>query len=105
MSITVAIPGQTSHLTLDLDHFRARILQDALTEATADYWEQRARDFEAAAPKIGEYHGCATRDELNEAWTRCHATAATCRAHVQLIREGKPEDINADVRDVLAEVA
>ena len=85
-------------------HLAARVLQDALIEATADYWEQRARDFEAAAPKLGEYHGNATRDELNEAWTRCHATAATCRAHAQLIRESQSEDISTEVHEVLAEV-
>ena len=92
-------------INIDIDHFRARILQDALTEATAAYWEQRAEQFEAAAPKLGEYHGSATPDELNEAWTRCHATAATCRAHAQLIRESQSEDISTEVRDVLAEVA
>jgi aminoglycoside phosphotransferase family enzyme len=105
VSITVAIPGQTGRLTIDIDWFRARILQDALIEATADYWEQRAQAFEAAAPKLGEYHGSATRDELNEAWTRCHNTAATCRAHAQLIRESQSEEISAEVFDVLAEVA
>jgi len=105
VSITVAIPGQTSHLTLDLDHFRARILQDALTEATADYWEQRARAFEAAAPKLGEYHGSATREELNEAWTRCHATADACRRHAELISGEYPEPISDEVTSVLEEVA
>jgi hypothetical protein len=105
VSITVAIPGQTSHLTLDLDHFRARILQDALTEATADYWEQRARDFEAAAPKLGEYHGGATRDELNEAWTRCHATSQACLQHADLLRGEYPEPISDEVASVLKEVA
>jgi hypothetical protein len=86
-------------------HLAARVLQDALTEATADYWEQRAQAFEAAAPKLGGYHGNATREELNEAWTRCHDTAAACRAHAQLIRESQSEDISTEVRDVLAEVA
>jgi len=31
-----------------LDHFRARVLQDALNEATAAYWLRRAEAFENA---------------------------------------------------------
>jgi hypothetical protein len=72
-------------ISIDIDHFRARILQDALTEATAQYWLQRAEQFEDAAPRLDEYRGNATRDELNEAWTRCYATAAACRRHADLI--------------------
>ena len=40
-----------TRLTLDLDHFRARVLQDALTEARADQWLRRAQQFEDAAPR------------------------------------------------------
>lgn len=86
-------------------HLTARVLQDALTEATADYWERRAQQFEDAAPKLGEFHGNATRDELNEAWARCHATAAACRAHADLISGEYPEEISDEVLTVLGEVA
>jgi hypothetical protein len=86
-------------------HLAARVLQDALTEATADYWLQRADQFEAAAPRLGEYHGTATRGELNEAWTRCHATAAACRAHAQLLTDETSEEISEEVQTVLGEVA
>ena len=86
-------------------HLGARVLQDALTEATAEYWLRRADQFEAAAPKLGGYHGHATREELNEAWTRCHATAAACRRHAELIMQGRPEEISDEVTSVLAEVA
>jgi hypothetical protein len=75
---------------IDIDHFRARILQDALTEATAAYWVHRAHQFRQAAPNLGEFHGDATRDELNEAWTRCHATAQACLAHADLLRGDYP---------------
>lgn len=34
-------------LAENIEHFRARILQDALTEATAAYWRNRAADFAA----------------------------------------------------------
>ena len=30
-----------------LEHFRARVLQDALNEATAAYWQRRAEAFAA----------------------------------------------------------
>ena len=30
----------------DVEHFRWRVIQDALAEATAAYWESRALDFE-----------------------------------------------------------
>jgi hypothetical protein len=33
-----------------VDHFRMRVLQDALNEATAAYWLKRAKTFESAAP-------------------------------------------------------
>ena len=86
-------------------HLAARVLQDALTEATAGYWERRAQTFEDAAPRLGEYHGAATRDELNQRWLDCMATAQACRAHAQLIRQNQTEHISTDVYDVLAEVA
>jgi hypothetical protein len=92
-------------ITIDIDHFRARVLQDALTEATAAYWLQRANQFEAAAPKLGEFHGTLTRDELNEASTRCYATAQACRAHADLISGDYPEPISDEVASVLEEVA
>jgi hypothetical protein len=86
-------------------HLAARVLQDALTEATAEYWLHRADQFEAAAPKLGEYHGHATQEELNEAWTRCRATAAVCRRHAELIMQGRPEETSDEVTLVLEEVA
>jgi hypothetical protein len=92
-------------MPLDLDHFRARLLQDALTEATAAYWLRRAEQFEAAAPKLDEYHGTATRDELNEAWARCHATALACSNHAQFLMAERSEDISDEVMTALGEVA
>ena len=94
-----------SVIHIDIDHFRARILQDALTEATAQYWVHRAHQFQQAAPKLGELHGNATREELNEAWTRCYETAAACRAHADLISGEYPEEISDEVLTVLGEVA
>lgn len=87
-------------LQLDLDHFRARILQDALTEATATYWLRRAHQFEQAAPRLGEYHGQASREHLRDAWIQCMATAEACRRHADLISGEYPEPISEEVWDV-----
>jgi hypothetical protein len=92
-------------ISIDIDHFRARLLQDCLTQATAQYWIHRAHQFQQAAPRLDEYHGNATRDELNEAWTRCHATTQACLRHAELISGECPEPISDEVASVLEEVA
>jgi benzoyl-CoA reductase/2-hydroxyglutaryl-CoA dehydratase subunit BcrC/BadD/HgdB len=92
-------------ISIDIDHFRARILQDALTEATAQYWAHRAYQFQQAAPRLDEYRGNATREELNEACTRCHATSQACLQHADLLRGDHPEPVSDEVSDVLWEVA
>jgi hypothetical protein len=92
-------------ISIDLDHFRARILQDALTEATAQYWVHRAYQFQQAAPRLGEFHGNATRDELNQRWLDCMATSQACLNHAELIRQESPEPISDEVTSVLEEVA
>jgi hypothetical protein len=97
------VVGPVIHI--DIDHFRARVLQDCLTEATAQYWVHRAYQFQQAAPRLGQFHGNATRDELNEAWTRCHATTQACLSHADLLRGDYPEPISDEVASVLEEVA
>jgi hypothetical protein len=92
-------------LRIDLDHFRARILQDALTEATAQYWVHRAYQFQQAAPRPTDYRGNATPEQLTEAWVQCLITAAACRRHAELITGEYPEPISAEVLAVLGEVA
>jgi hypothetical protein len=92
-------------IKIDIDHFRARILQDAFTEATAQYWVHRAHQFQQAAPRLGEFHVNAAREELNEAWTRCHATTQACLRHADLLRGDYPEPISDEVASVLEEVA
>jgi hypothetical protein len=92
-------------INIDLDHFRARVLQDALTEATAEYWERRAQQFEDAIPRANEFRGNAAPDQLTDAIVRCAYTAAACRRHAQLLRDNMPEPISNEVRAVLGEVA
>jgi len=92
-------------IALDLDHFRARILQDALTEATAQYWIHRAHQFQQAAPRLDEYRGQATSEQLTERWIECMATMQACLSHADLIRQESPESITDEVWAVLGEVA
>jgi hypothetical protein len=92
-------------ISIDIDHFRARILQDALTEATAAYWLHRAEQFEAAAPQPTDYSGHASQEELAEAWVRCKTAAITCRRHAELIMQNRPEPISDEVASMLEEVA
>jgi hypothetical protein len=90
-------------LALDLDHFRARVLQDALTEATAGYWQRRADMLERCLSQPGDFIGAATTEQIAQRDARILADVARCRAHAQLIADGG--DISDDARNVLAEVA
>jgi hypothetical protein len=61
-----------------LTHFRRRVIEDALLEATTAYWRRRADDFAAV--------GTPTAD----------ATALACRRHAELLT-----DLGPDARAVL----
>ena len=73
-------------LILDTEHFRQRVLQDALTEATAQYWERRATQF------------------ANVGTPNCNMIAENCRNHAWLLRDQAPEPISQDVINALEEV-
>jgi hypothetical protein len=95
-------------INIDIDHFRARILQDCLTEATAQYWVQRAHQFQQAAPRLDrldEFHGNATIGELLDAHQRCMATMHACLRHADLLRQEAPEEISDEVWAPLDQVA
>lgn len=92
-------------VNIDIEHFKARLLQDALTEATAQYWVQRAYQFQQAAPRKGDFHGNATKQDLWERWQECMDTAQACLSHADLIRRLSPEPISDEVRHAPGEVA
>lgn len=73
-----------------LAHFRARLLADVLSEATATFWERRAQALLDAAPRPGDYTGRATAADLSAARERCLSTAAACRARASLEGPGFP---------------
>ncbi len=79
--LSVRIPHRTD-LTAYIEHFRARVLQDALAEATANYWIRRAETFEA----VGN--------------PRCDEIALACRRHATLIPLGGDELVAAALEEV-----
>lgn len=87
---------------LDVDHFVKRLLTDCLAEATRNYWLRRAADFENARPRLGEFHGTATRSELRQRWRELSDMADACRARAQV---APLDEIDPDVEAVLSEVA
>lgn len=52
----------------NIEHFRWRVLQDALNEATADYWRRRAQDFrQVGTPACDEIaEACLNRARIAE---------------------------------------
>jgi hypothetical protein len=70
-----------------VEHFRSRVLSDALNEATAAYWRRRAEMLRWAQPKPGEYAGRASTEELRARWQRLEEEARACenRARVALL--------------------
>lgn len=87
-----------------LDHFRARVLQDAFAEATADYWLRRAEAYEAARPRLTDHPGgpvdfitgrpLAPPNPASrvERWRHASERAAACRARaaVELMYRREP---------------
>ncbi len=70
-----------------IDHFRARVVQDAVTEAMALTWRRRARTFEACVPRPEDFNGQASEEELAARRERLEETARACyhRASISLI--------------------
>ena len=70
-----------------VDHFRARVLQDALTEALRSTWLRRADAFEAARHRPGiDYPGTATVEQLRAKWLELTEKAAVCRNHATVAK-------------------
>jgi hypothetical protein len=61
----VSAPRATvASLVAHVDRIGHRMIQDALVEATADYWRHRGAAFTAARPRPGDFTGRATADQL-----------------------------------------
>jgi hypothetical protein len=90
-------------MNIGLVNFQRRILQDALSEATADYWRRRARALEKALSRPTDYRGRATPEQIAERDEQLRAAILACSLRAQLYEPGA--DICAEVDAALAEVA
>lgn len=75
-------------LAENVEHFRQRVLQDALSEATASYWRRRAQMLEWALPKRGDYFGRASRDEITDRRLKLLAEIEACRNRARVAELG-----------------
>lgn len=93
--------GDDSSMPPVIDRFVRDMLTEVLLAADSQWWRAKAEEMEAAAPRPGEYHGRATREELREAWRRCHAAAEACRLRA---RVSHYDSAREDVADALEAV-
>src|SRR3546814_21094895 len=71
---------------LDLEHFRARVLQDALDQATIGHWLRRHAALSASLPRPDDYAGEATPAELDAREARIRAAMTAIEHHVQMLQ-------------------
>ncbi len=87
-------------------HFRARVVQDALIEASAAQWRVRATVFHAARPRPGDFTGRATPEQLAAIDTRLAAIALACRNRATFIElYGLAADVQREVAVELGRAA
>lgn len=79
---------ELTSLAENVEHFRQRVLHDALSEALAAYWRRRAEMLEWAMPRAGDFHGRSTRRELEERWAQLRAEAEACRNRARVAEFG-----------------
>ena len=94
--------GDPFSLGQTLDRWARRLLTDCLNEATRSYWLKRAESFERAKPRVGDFHGASTREELSERWRRADEIARACRMRASI---APLEGIAPEVELVLREVS
>lgn len=71
---------------LDLEHFRARILQDALDQATIGHWLARHAALSASLPRPGDYVGHASPAQLAAQEAHTRAALQAIEQHVHLLQ-------------------
>lgn len=67
-----------------LAHFQQRVVNDAMLEASAAYWNRRAEQFEAAKPTATDFMGEADLERRRAQWRRAHEAAKACRSKAEL---------------------
>jgi hypothetical protein len=71
-------------VTLDLEHFAHRVIQDALAEATSRYWQRRARAFDQAHHGRHDFLGRTTPEQRSAHDAEMTAIATACRHRADL---------------------
>ena len=83
----------------------ARWLANELVAAMPETWERRARAFEAARPKPGDFIGRASAADLAAIDRRCRESAEACRNKAQILRwYGPGPDVLAEIEFILADL-
>jgi hypothetical protein len=97
------IAGVLGHV----ENLQRRVLQDAMTEATAVYWRRRAEQWRLALPWPGDYLGTESTPLTRAARRRrVEAIVAACEAKALVIeRYGLGADIEAEIDRILREAA
>jgi len=67
-----------------MDEFYRHVLEDALAQGTAAYWQRRARTFEEARPRLADFPGLTSPADLQAADARLRQVAHACRNRSRL---------------------
>lgn len=92
-------PAVENHLS----RYAVRMLEDAIAEAMPWHWLRRAQDLDNARPRLGDYHGQATREDRAERYARLTEQAEACRLHARFLRE-YPTPIGEDLAALVAAI-
>lgn len=82
----------------EVEHFRRRVLQEALCEALAAQWERRAGTLRWAQPRAGEFQGRATTEELRDRWRRLEEQARACENRAQVAEYADDAELRQTIR-------
>lgn len=66
------------------EHFSARVIQDALTEALRSTWLRRAEAFESAIHQPSDFAGLCSIDQIEANNKRLAEKAQACRNHASI---------------------
>ena len=97
-------PFGTTDSTGLVQDFRSRLLQEVLAEATRSYWLRRARVYEQALPRPGDFTGRASRDDLQARRQRLQMVVATCRQRADVALYVHEDDSLDLIASILGEV-
>ncbi len=78
------IAPSVAQLVDHLEQVQRRVVQDALSEARASYWQRRAAAFRAALPRQDEWHGREGLASVRRRRERLQQIIAACEVKAKL---------------------